>query len=177
MESNHHSTRRQGYSLLSSPVLSVRTKRGVAGRARTGASGDHSPGCFRLHHGHHESGDDRTRTGDLSPDKRALCSSELRPRNSAGGIRTHGLELMRLAGTASPLRRESARLESNQRSPAPKAGGVANSPTARWKENDRSAPPAGLEPAASGLRARRHRRFDHGGIKLRRQDSNLRSRD
>jgi len=25
------------------------------------------------------------------------------------------------------------------------------------------APPAGLEPAASGLRARRHRRFDHGG--------------
>src|SRR5438132_3191976 len=29
--------------------------------------------------------------------------------------------------------------------------------------NLRSAPPAGLEPAASGLRARRHRRFDHGG--------------
>ena len=27
------------------------------------------------------SGDDRTRTGDLSPDKRALCSSELRPRH------------------------------------------------------------------------------------------------
>jgi hypothetical protein len=34
-------------------------------------------------------------------------------------------------------------------------------------------PPAGVEPAASGLRARRHRRFDHGGAKLRRQDSNL----
>jgi hypothetical protein len=51
----------------------------VAGRARTGASGDHNPGCFRLHHGHHESGDDRTRTGGLSPDKRVLCTSELRP--------------------------------------------------------------------------------------------------
>ena len=37
---------------------------------------------------------------------------------------------MRLAGTATPLRRESARPESNQRSPAPRAGGVANSPTA-----------------------------------------------
>src|SRR5438874_4348741 len=31
----------------------------VAGRARTGASGDHNPGGFRLHHGHHESRDDR----------------------------------------------------------------------------------------------------------------------
>ena len=54
MESNHHSTRPQGYSLLSSPMLSVREIRRVAGRARTGASGDHNPGCFRLHHGHHE---------------------------------------------------------------------------------------------------------------------------
>jgi hypothetical protein len=52
------------------------------------------------------SGDDRTRTGGLSPDKRALCSSELRPRSSAGGIRTHGLELMRLARTAAPLPRK-----------------------------------------------------------------------
>ena len=144
----------------------------VAGRARTGASGDHNPGCFRLHHGHHESGDDRTRTGGLSPDKRALCSSELRPRgSSAGGIRTHGLELMRLARTASPLPRKSGWQESNLRSPAPEAGGVAKLPYSQM--NDRSAPPAGFEPAASGLRARRHRRFDHGGMQLRRQDSNL----
>ena len=28
MESNHHSTRRQGYSLLSSPLLSVRVREG-----------------------------------------------------------------------------------------------------------------------------------------------------
>ena len=52
------------------------------------------------------SGDDRTLTGGLSPDKRALCSSELRPLSSAGGIRTHGLELMRLARTAAPLPRK-----------------------------------------------------------------------
>ena len=45
--------------------------------------------------------------------------------SSAGGIRTHGLELMRLAGTAAPLPRKSGRLESNQRSPAPEAGGMA----------------------------------------------------
>jgi hypothetical protein len=50
--------------------------------------------------------------------------------------------------------------ESNLRSPAPKAGGVAISPTAR---SEQRAPPAGFEPAASELRARRHRRFDHGG--------------
>jgi hypothetical protein len=115
------------------------------------------------------SGDDRTRTGGLSPDKRALCSSELRPRSSAGGIRTHGLELMRLARTAAPLPRKvwlagvepalsGSRSRRGGQSPLQPAGEV---------------PPAGLEPAASGLRARRHRRFDHGGLKLRRQGSNL----
>ena len=59
-----------------------------------------------LHHDHHVSGDDRTRTGACSPDKRVLLAAELRPLDSAGGIRTHDLELMRLAGTATPLRRE-----------------------------------------------------------------------
>ena len=81
-----------------------------------------------LHHDHQVSGDDRTRTGACSPDKRVLLPLSYVPLHSAGGIRTHGLELMRLAGTATPLRRESARLESNQRSPAPKAGGVADLP-------------------------------------------------
>jgi hypothetical protein len=51
--------------------------------------------------------------------------------DSAGGIRTHDLELMRLARTAAPLPRKSGRQDSNLRSPAPEAGGVANSPTAR----------------------------------------------
>jgi hypothetical protein len=44
---------------------------------------------------------------------------------------------MRLARTTSPLPRESGRQESNLRSPAPEAGGVAVSPTARrcqWEE-------------------------------------------
>src|SRR5437762_7419367 len=56
------------------------------------------------------SGDDRVRTGGLSPDKRALCSLSYAPEgiDSAGGIRTHGLELMRLARTASPLPRSLA---------------------------------------------------------------------
>ena len=124
--------------------------------------GDHDPGCFRLHHGHHEAG-----TTGLEPAASRLtseCSPHLSyaPEDSAGGIRTHGLELMRLARTASPLPRRSGRQESNLRSPAPEAGGVAYSPTAR---RSCKAPPAGLEPAASGLRARRHRPFDHGGMR------------
>jgi hypothetical protein len=94
------------------------------------------PRMLPLHHDHHVSGDDRTRTGACSPDKRVLLPLSYVPLHSAGGIRTHGLELMRLAGTATPLRRESARLESNQRSPAPKAGGVANSPTGRRSNDD-----------------------------------------
>jgi hypothetical protein len=103
--------------------------RGVAGRVRTGPCRAHNPGCFRLHHGHHGAGTTGSkagrdglavarpvpcltrhrrvgRTGGLSPEERALCSSELRPRSSAGGIRTHDLELMRLARTASPLPRK-----------------------------------------------------------------------
>src|SRR5438874_4609016 len=47
---------------------------------------------------------------------------------SAGGIRTHDLELMRLARTAAPLPRKSGWQESNLRSPAPEAGGVATLP-------------------------------------------------
>ena len=38
VESNHHSARRQGYSLLSSPVLSVRVERRAADRIRTGTA-------------------------------------------------------------------------------------------------------------------------------------------
>ena len=55
--------------------------------------------------------------------------------NSAGGIRTHGLELMRLARTAAPLprvalsrERRSGRQDSNLRSPTPEVGGVADLP-------------------------------------------------
>jgi hypothetical protein len=99
-----------------------------------------------LHHGHHVSGDDRTRTGACSPDKRVLLPLSYVPLHSAGGIRTHDLELMRLARTASPLRRESARLESNQRSPAPKAGGVAHLP---YRQQSTDTPMSALPASAS----------------------------
>ena len=123
MEANHHSARRRVYS-AGELTHAQRPRQGVTGRARTGAAGLKTP-CFRLRQGHHESGDDRTRTGGLSPDKRALCSSELRPRGSAGGIRTHGLELMRLARTTPPLPRTSGWQDSNLRSPAKEAAALA----------------------------------------------------
>jgi hypothetical protein len=51
---------------------------GVAGRARTGAAGVTTPDASDYTTATKD-GDDRTRTGGLSPDKRVLCSSELRP--------------------------------------------------------------------------------------------------
>jgi hypothetical protein len=149
-------------------LLSVRMELGGrpgSNRRRRGSQ----PRVLPLHHGHHESGDDRTRTGGLSPDKRVLCSSELRPRRVRGWdsnprSRAHEAREDNRSSTA-----QSGWQESNLRSPAPEAGGVACSPTAR---SEQRAPPAGFEPAASGLRARRHRRFDHRG-RLRRQGSNL----
>jgi hypothetical protein len=90
--------------------------------------------------------------------------------SSAGGIRTHGLELMRLAGTAAPLPRKSGRLESNQRSPAPEAGGfplphdqlntlggirtrsfrVESPASSPIRPRGLEAPAAGIEPALHG---------------------------
>ena len=189
----------------------------VAGRARTGACGAHDPGCFRLHHGHQETGTtyardpvDLRRGCGLCPRPLAHVLGSARSRHApakpertsrgdrAGGIRTHDLELMRLARTAAPLPRKSGRQDSNLRSPAPEAGGVAKLPHSQNTLPE--APPAGLEPAASRLRAGRHHQLDHGGStrseapesnqalldisepcrrghrppKLRRQDSNLR---
>jgi hypothetical protein len=76
---------RRDYSAESSSVLSVCQR--VADRIRTGTGEVHDLGCLPLHHGHHElDGDDRTRTGGLSPDKRALCSSELHPQVAPVGF-------------------------------------------------------------------------------------------
>jgi hypothetical protein len=142
--------------------------------------GIHRPGCCRLHHGHHEheaSGDDRTRTGAFSPDKRALVPLSYAPvvRDGAGGIRTHDLELMRLARTASPLPR-----------------GVPSFPNLAGRGRTcslRRPKPAGFRfpydqsscSTPGGTRTRSFRvegpassPFDHGGMKLRRQGSNLR---
>jgi hypothetical protein len=84
MESNHHSQRHQGYSLESSPVLSVRVKE-VADRIRTDASGITTPGASRYTTATMFYGSDRIRTGTLSPDKRALSSLSYAP-SCAGGI-------------------------------------------------------------------------------------------
>jgi hypothetical protein len=141
----------------------------VTDRIRTGATRFTTSGACR-YTTVTTNGDDRTRTGGLSPDKRALCSSELRPlTGSAGGIRTHGLELMRLAGTASPLPRRSGRQESNLRSPVPETGGVARLPYSQMKSTPGGARTRSFRvetPASSPVRPR--------GRELRRQGSNLR---
>jgi hypothetical protein len=82
------------------------------------------------------SGDDRTRTGDRSPDKRLLLPLSYAPvkRDGAGGIRTHGLELMRLAGTAAPLPRGEGLVGRSRTCGLrrPKPAGWPRSPTTRW---------------------------------------------
>src|SRR5262249_47851245 len=85
-----------------------------------------------LHHSHHEarSGDDRTRTGDLSPDKRVLYAAELRPRGRTSrgwdsNPRSRAHEARKDDRSSTAL---SGRQESNLRSPVPKTGGVAKLP-------------------------------------------------
>jgi hypothetical protein len=131
------------------------------------------PRVLPLHHGHHESGDDRTRTGGLSPDKRVLCTSELRPRRVRGWdsnprSRAHEAREDNRSSTA-----QSGWQESNLRSPAPEAGGVATLPYSQKRTTSTpggirtrsfrvespasspfrpqgQAPAAGLEPASRG---------------------------
>jgi hypothetical protein len=121
------------------------------------------PRVLPLHHGHHEAG-----TTGLEPAASRLtseCSARLsyapkvRGWDSNPRSRAHEAREDNRSSTA-----QSGWQESNLRSPAPEAGGVACSPTAR---SEHRAPPVGLEPAASALRARRHRRFDHRGIDCR----------
>src|SRR3954447_20604604 len=144
----------------------------VAGRARTGACRDHNPGCFLS-----TPRPPRTGTTGLEPAASRLtseCSTQLSyaPKknvSSAGGIRTHDLELMRLARTASPLPRRSGRQESNLRSPVPETGGVARLPYSQMKSTPGGARTRSFRvegPASSPVRPR--------GRELRRQGSNLR---
>ena len=58
-----------GYSPLSPPMLGVRVKGRPTGFEPVPRGSP--PRMLPLHHSHHD-GDDRTRTGGLSPDKRAL---------------------------------------------------------------------------------------------------------
>ena len=106
---------------------------------------DHDPECLPLHDGH--SGDGRARTDDLSPDKRALWPSELRPHWSrAGGIRTHGLELMRLARTTAPLPR-SGRAGRGRTCDAPRFKRALYRPSYGHVKSVQ--PPVGMESSAS----------------------------
>ena len=108
-------------------------------------------------------GDDRARTGDLSPDKRVLYPSELRP-----------LDIAKRGWDSNPRSRAHEAREDSLSSTARRSDlagrsrtcGLRRPKSAGWPaplQPVGRAPPAGLEPATSGLRARRHCRFDHGG--------------
>jgi hypothetical protein len=58
---------------------------GVTDRTRTGTARLTTSGARRYTTAT-MSGDDRIRTGNLSPDKRALCSAELRPRDEVARV-------------------------------------------------------------------------------------------
>ena len=175
MESNHHSTRRQGYSLLSSPVLSVR--REATDRIRTDTARLTTSNAAVTPQPPRHDGDDGTRTRDLSPDKRATLplsyapvvsiSALSPPRSSAGG---------RLRGPGGPERSVNGDDEgggergnhvvpplwrgwdSNPRSRAHEAREDSRSSTAR---REKKIWPAGVEPAVSGSRNRRGGRLPH----------------
>ena len=76
----------------------------------------------------------RSRAHEAREDSRSSTARRCKT-DLAGRSRTCGLRFPKPAGWPAPLQ----------------------------PEVDQRAPPAGLEPAASGLRARRHRHFDHGG--------------
>src|SRR6266545_2943341 len=190
-ESNHHSARQRLYRPLSSPMLSVRVR--VTDRDRTGASRPTTSDAAVTPRSP-RSGDDRARTGALSPDKRALYRLSYAPGSSAGGIRTHGLELMRLTRTAAPpprfaswprrlppggarLRRHSPRwLHRAFRGRATCTVPSGPAPPAS-RQNTKQVWPAGVEPAISGARSRWGGQLPYDQtIEIRRQGSNLRSR-
>ena len=164
MESNHHSARRQGYSLLSSPVLSVRDEEG--GRPDSNRHReDHDLGCLPLHHSHHEAG-----TTGLEPAASRLtseCSARLsyapsdewRGWDSNPRSRAHEAREDSHSSTAL-VRIWPAGVEPAVSGARSRRGGLLP-----YSQLTSAAPPAGLEPAASGLRARRHRRSTTGAMK------------
>jgi hypothetical protein len=189
VDSNDHSTRQRGYSPLSSPMLSVRTAKAplavptsgraalprdrlkrVTDRARTGTARLTTSDACRLHHGHQER---EAGTTGLEP-----AASRLTSERSA--LLSYVPEKSRGWDSNPRSRAHEAREDSRSSTAQVWPAGVEPAipgARSRWggqppPQPEEKAPPAGLEPAASGLRARRHRRFDHGGVRLRRQDSN-----
>jgi hypothetical protein len=105
VESNHHSAGAAALQAaeLSGAQRSHAARRRATDRIRTGTCRAHTPGCCRY------TTVTTTRTTGLEP-AASRWTAERSARLSyvprcAGGIRTHGLELMRLARTASPLPR------------------------------------------------------------------------
>ena len=190
-----------------------RPQRGVADRARTGASGLTLPDAAATPRPP-RSGDDRRRTGDLSPDKRVLsqlsyvpaaprldssarrrkgpltpsCTGRLVRRRAAGSCsRAGGSSSPRVAADAAAS--DWRGWDSNPRSRAHEAREDSRSSTAQvWlagvepaisgarsrrgghaplqPDDHRTRTPGGTRTRTSGLRARRHPRFDHGGMRL-----------
>ena len=172
MESNHHSARHRVYSAGSSPDA----QRPHGTRWPTGfepAPRSSQPRVLPLHHGHHETG-----TTGLEPAPSRLtseCSARLsyvpkvRGWDSNPRSRAHEAREDNRSSTA-----QSGRQESNLRSPAPEAGGVATLPYSQkrmtstpggirtrsfrvespasspFRPQGQEAPAAGLEPASRG---------------------------
>jgi hypothetical protein len=72
VESNHHSLGPRGYSALGSPVPGIRTNEGRPAGFEPTLRDSQSRVLADYTTVTKKSGDDRTRTGDLSPDKRLL---------------------------------------------------------------------------------------------------------
>ena len=159
VESNHHSARPLGYSQLSSPMLSVRMKGRPTGFEPVPRGS--RPRMLPLHHSHHDgmSGDDRTRTGGLSPDKRLLSplsyASVLRgwdsnPRSRAHEAREDSRSSTALRNTGLAGRSRTCDLR------FPRPAGWPSSPTTRRNPRRDSNPHLRVEGPAS-------QPFDHGG--------------
>ena len=117
-------------------------------------------------------GDERTRTGGLWPDRRVLLPVSYAPKwrgwDSNPRSRAHEAREDSRSSTARRASTRSGRQESNLRSPAPEAGGVARSLTTRGKYPGGSNRIRVEGPASSPVRPRGREQ------KLRRQGSNLR---
>jgi hypothetical protein len=146
------------YRPRSSPMLSVRTEGEGRPAGIEPAPRGSRPRMLAVTPRPPRSGDDRIRTGGVSVDSRALWASELRPRSSAGGIRTHGLELMRLARTASPLPRSLSGWSRTSGLLLPKQAGWPGFPT------DRCSTPGGTRTRGFPVEGRASSPLDHGGV-------------
>jgi hypothetical protein len=123
-------------------VLSIRVVEGVADRARTGTAEGHDLGCSPFTpRPPRPDGDDRTRTGSLSPDKRLLSALELRPQVAPVGFEPTSRAHEAREATAPPQRNEGRSRRQSRHD-------------LQRHRKRRLIWPAGFEPAISGARSR-----------------------